>query len=518
MNKYRVFPFILIMITACARVGRPTGGPKDTEPPKLIKSIPENNATNFKGRQIELHFNEYVTLKEPQKNILISPPLVHQPLIKPAGIASKTIKIIFHDSLQPDTTYLINFGESIADYNEGNILPNFQLVFSTGQQIDSLSLSGHATALHFAKPPKKIMLGLYPDAHFKDSMVYTQKPYYIAMANDKGQFKFTHLKKGRYRLIALADQNSDYKYQPGKEGIGFWPQAINVPSDSIYNIMVFKEYPRFSIDKIEQLSRNHFYIKYEGAPDSLQIKWDMPVQNFFMSNKNKKADIWYLSPSDSLKFHVKNGRRFKFYRRKRSEKEDSLMVSMPTQTKFSPIDSIYIKANEPLIKMDISKAHLLTDSISIPFKSYVHQGKIFLSFAPQPGKTYHLDLLPAAVTGLLKTKNKDSIKSSFKILSLDKFGTLKVHLKTNQELPVFIEVLKNGKVIKRTETQTKPDFEIPYLLPGKYDLRIISDLNKNKRWDSGNYLKHLLPEPIFSPSQPIEIRANWEINQTYNLK
>ncbi len=518
MRKILALWSILLLFLACARVGRPTGGPKDTTPPKLIQSIPEPNATNFKGQEVVLYFDEYVILKNPQKNILISPPLAHQPVFKPAGIASKTVKIIFHDTLQPQTTYLINFGESITDYNEGNILKNLQLVFSTGKHIDSLTLSGHVSALHFAKPPKKIMLGLYDYNNFSDSLIFHQKPYYVTIADKMGQFKFTHLKQGYYKLIALDDENANYTYQQGKEGIGFIPQAINIPTDSLYNVSLFKEYPPVSIEKIEQLSRHHFNVEYEGLLDSLHLKWDMPIHKFTLQPYPKKAGFWYEADTDSLKFHIVYGHKSKSYRRKRLDKKDSLLVSIKSKGTMNPVDTLFITGNQPLQKLDTNLVILTSDSLPVDFKSIHLKGKFALFFDHKLGKSYQLQLLPKAVTGFLGTKLKDSISTSFKFPPKEKYGTLSIHLLDPPDTPFFIEILKNGKIYRQTKTQKQQDIVIPYLLPGKYRIRIISDLNSNNKWDSGNFLHHQLPEPVFEPTVPIEIRANWDINQNYQLE
>jgi len=132
-------------------------------------------------------------------------------------------------------------------------------------------------------------------------------------------------------------------------------------------------------------------------------------------------------------------------------------------------------------------------------------------------QTYRLKLLPGAITGFTGFKNKDTITAGFKLPKAEKYGKLFVHLNNREQQPVFIEILKNGKLVKQTPTQTTNDFEIKYLLPGKYHLRIVFDQNNNNRWDTGNYLKHIQPEAIFEPDSPVEIRANWDVNQTYNI-
>jgi len=508
---------VFILISGCARVGQPTGGKKDKQPPVLLISIPKPNAVNFKGNEIILQFDEYVTLKNPEKNILISPPLQNPPVIKPAGIASKIIKIEFKDSLQPQTTYQINFGESIADYNEGNKLKNLHLVFSTGPSIDSLQLKGTVKPVHYDKKPEAIMLALYQAKQFTDSLIFNTKPYYVSIAQKDGSFLFDHLKPGSYYIFALEDKNGDYKYKQGTEGIGFLKHRILVPKDSIVHLNLFKEYPPFQIENIEQTSRNHLRIKYKGHPDSLKVIWDMPVKQNIIQKQNNKADIWYMAEGDSIKMHVPVINRIKKYYRKRKNTIDSLKIWLPNKANLNPVDTVWLKANQPVQSVNAEKIYLNADSIKQVFKLKKEKNRFYFDFEKKPAKTYKITLLPEAVTGFLNEKNKDTLQMTYKIPKKESFGTLLVHLNTQKTEPVFVEVLKNGKIIRQTATQKNTDFKIPYLKPGTYQIRIVFDKNENNRWDTGNYLKHILPEAVFEPQKTVEIRANWDINQIYDL-
>ncbi len=512
------FLILLLLLNACARVGRPTGGDKDVTPPQLLSSEPKHGATGFKGHEIILHFNEYVTIKNPEKNILISPPFNNMPVIKPAGIASKTFKIILKDSLLPNTTYQINFGESIADFNEGNKLEHLQLVFSTGLTIDSLTLKGIVNPVYYnEKKPKKMLIGLYPAKSFKDSLIYNTKPYYVGLTDEKGHFKLNHLKAGKYTIIALDDVNSDYKYQPGKEGVGFLNQMITIPKDSVVSLNLFKEQPAFSIEKITQHSKNHIVIDYKGSRDSLRIKLNIPVTDSLLSVDYQKAHLWYKSPSDSIKLSISVKNRLKKFFRKRSEDIDSLMIDLSGNQRFNPIDTLFIAANMPLIKIDSSKIIFQKDSLKTAFHLKRYRNRYLLDFNKQTGHTYQLSLLPKAVTGFLGQQNKDTIRTQIKIPKAETYGTLLIHINTKQNMPLFVEVIKNHKIIRKTPTRHTSDFEIKYLPAGRYNIRVVFDDNANNRWDPGSYLKHQQPERTFEPAQPVEIRANWEVNQTYNI-
>ena len=217
--KYRLlyipiaFLFIL-SFTDCAKRGRPTGGLKDSIPPVIIKSSPENYRINFNENEIKIYFDEYIKLKDLNKELIISPPFKNQPNITPLS-TSKYIKIKITDTLKENTTYSFNFGKSIVDNNEENAFKYFKYIFSTGDFIDSLSLKGNIKDALLLNPESPTTVMLYEvNETFKDSIIYLEKPTYITTTQDSTQtFELTNLKEGKYLLIALKEKNNDYIFR-----------------------------------------------------------------------------------------------------------------------------------------------------------------------------------------------------------------------------------------------------------------------------------------------------------------
>ncbi len=244
-KKILLFCVLLILtLIGCAKRGSISGGLKDTIAPVLKVSFPKNYTTDFKGKTIKLSFDEYVKLKNVDKQLIISPPLTKRPQILPVT-ASKSITIHFLDSLQTNTTYSLNFGQSIEDNNEGNPYRQFKYVFSTGKFIDSLSLSGTIKDAHLKKTDAFVNVMLYEiNDKYTDSIVYKENPRYITNTLDSAaSFKLDHLKAGKYVLVALKDLNNDTKFNPKTEKIGFRKQYITLPNDSLFEIDLFKEKP-----------------------------------------------------------------------------------------------------------------------------------------------------------------------------------------------------------------------------------------------------------------------------------
>ena len=239
-----LFVFIsLLFFTQCAKRGIPEGGPKDEDPPILINAIPEENSVNFKEKRIRLFFDEYIRLKDFRKQLVVSPPIEKSLYsISPQSGASKYIQIDINETLPKNTTYVFNFGQSVVDNNEGNILPYFKYVFSTGDYIDSLKISGNIKNAFKREADNFITALLYPvNQSYTDSIVYNELPTYVGSTLDSTYFEISNLKKGKYLLIALNDFNNNYKFDPGIEEIGFIKDFIEVPSSKEINIKLFKE-------------------------------------------------------------------------------------------------------------------------------------------------------------------------------------------------------------------------------------------------------------------------------------
>ena len=209
VKKFANLGFLVVVsliFSHCANRGTASGGPKDELPPVIIKSIPENFSLNFDSNEIIIYFDEYIKMKDLQKQLIISPLMDPEPDITPVGSASKYIKIKILDTLQANTTYAFNFGESIADNNEGNLFPYYKYVFSTGDYIDSLSVSGIVTDALNKETDERIAVLLYEvDSTFTDSILYKKKPKYISNTDSVSSFNLENIKAGTYLLAALKE-------------------------------------------------------------------------------------------------------------------------------------------------------------------------------------------------------------------------------------------------------------------------------------------------------------------------
>ncbi|MGZ9676997.1 Ig-like domain-containing protein [Flavobacterium sp. GNP001] len=521
----------LFIIIGCAKRGSITGGLKDTIAPVLKVSFPENFKTEFKGNEIKLVFDENIKLKNLSKQLIVSPPMKNDPLILPTT-ASKTITIKIKDTLQPNTTYSFNFGQSIADNNEGNPLNQFKYVFSTGSYIDSLQLSGIVKSAIDKKVEPFVSVMLY-DANEKytDSIVYKEAPRYVTNTLDSlKSFKFENLKAGKYLLVAVKDANSNNKYNPKTDKIGFINKFITVPNDTLYELEIFKEALPFKSFKPVQASGNRLLLGHEGK---IKSKKDLPMLTLrnnsvaleSMVTKFPKKDslqIWYKPlKADSLQLAVTKGTyKANFSFKIKDQKKDTLRLS-PLQTndlKFR--ERFGFESNTPLTTVNGSKISIINKSRTIvPFTSYYDEfeQKLFLDFKKEEQENYTISLLPNAVTDYFDQKN-DSLSFKITTRSAADYGNLIVQLQNAKSYPVLIELTnEKGEVLATEYTTEANTINFNLLEPALYSLRAIYDTNANKEWDSGSFLEKRQAEEVIYLSKIIEIRTNWDVNQTFDL-
>lgn len=446
-----------LMGTGCAQIGSPTGGPKDTTPPRLLKATPALYSTEFRGNKITLLFDEYVNLQDVQSNFLVSPLPKNNPLV---DYKLKTVTVKLKDSLLPNTTYTLNFGNAIRDNNENNPLRDFTYVFSTGKNIDSLGLTGQVIIAETGRADSTLFALLY--RNLDDSAVKKTKPDYMAKLNKEGNFIFSHLSPGRYKVYALKDVDGGKTYNSKSEIFAFADQSVTVSQNSTpVRLSAFAE--EKAIRKItEQVS---------------------------LKNQNAIKKLLY-SPSNALQNQDLN-------------------------------DNFELLFNKPLKKFDPEEMTLTDTSYKtvIPFKSTIDstRKKVSLMVKWQEDQFYRLILNPSAFAdssgnSILK---RDTIH--FKTKKEIEYGNLVLRF-SNIDLSLHpVLQFVQADEVKESYALTAKEWSKKLFKPGEYELRILYDSNNNGKWDTGNYGKKIQPEKVFSLPEKISIRANWDNERDIKL-
>ena len=525
LSNFILALLIAILFIHCANRGRPEGGPKDKMPPTIISSSPENYSTNFDGKEIKIYFDEYIKIKDLQKQLIISPPMKTQPEISPLGSASKFINIKINDTLLPNTTYAFNFGNSIEDNNEGNPYPYYRYVFSTGNYIDSLTVNGKVVDALLKKPETFVNVALYEaDSTFSDSIIYKEVPKYITNTLDSvTTFSIENIKPGKYMLMALKDGNGDNKFQQKTDQIAFYKRFIELPTDSLYTLRLFSEEPDFKATRPKLLSGEKIAFGYEGGYKDMSIKIlsDIPEDFDYRITKEKETDsllYWYKPRMevDSLIFSVTHPTFEKDFTVRISEQErDSLIINTSPNGSIGIEDSFEVSGNTPLIGFDRSKVMIMDkDSLEVNFTSKFDSIKNTYSFNfdKTEANSYKIQILPKAFVDFFDDKN-DSLYYSLSTKKASDFGYIRFSL-VNADLPVIIQLTtKSGEVKLEKVVSEEGQVDFLNVAPGIYSIRIIHDANGNNKYDPGNYLKKIQPERV-SHFQDIEVRADWGDEQT----
>tara|TARA_R110000868_G_scaffold118253_3_gene313782 strand:+ start:2790 stop:4484 length:1695 start_codon:yes stop_codon:yes gene_type:complete len=525
----RILACLFLLLAAfslyqCGRKGTPTGGIKDIIPPKMIKAEPENMNINFKADKIRLYFDEYITLKDIQNQLIVSPPLKNLPVITPAGGASKYIEIQLKDTLKENTTYTINFGQSIVDNNEGNPNSFLTYVFSTGSYIDSLSLKGVVEDAFKKKAETFISVMLYEiDSTYTDSTIYKKPPNYITNTLDSTViFELKNLKKGKYALFGLKDEGKNHVFDQKLDKIAFLNDTISLPTEETYLLTLFKEQANYSASVPKFEAKNKIAFGYQGNYNEIVIntltKLPDTIKTKITKERDKDTLNYWFTPFevDSLLFTIAN-ESIKvidtFVVKKRKVELDTLVLKPNKSGAIGFEDIFTLAANTPIIKTDTSKIDLMDkDSIPIKYEAFLDSldNSIRVNFEKKPNERYRLAILPGLIEDFFG-KTNDTVVYNLKTNSYADYGNFELTLSGNVNYPVIIQLTDEKGDVKRELYATEPDaFSFNNINPGKYLIRVITDANKNKKWDTGNYLKKIQPERVSHSPKLIEMRANWE--------
>ena len=525
--------FLVLSFSQCAKKGRPDGGPIDEDAPIFVTANPPYETINFDKKEINIYFNEYIKLKDLNKQLIISPPLnpENPPLISPQGTPSKFINIKILDTLKENSTYIFDFGNSVQDNNESNTLERFKYIFSTGNYIDSLSLSGNVKNAFISKSVEDIKLLLYRlDSSYTDSAVYNRKPDYVTSSLDSSNYQFTNLRKGNYLLVALDDVRSDYIFNPETDKIGFLNDTITLPRDSIINhtISIFKEELPYIFRRGKEIRKGQLIFGYKGKPKNLTVETLSAVPDNFKTiifpEKGKDTlNLWHsLIEKDSLIFKISDNIISDTVTVKLRKKElDSLKVNEITGGILNLKDTLFFLTNNPVVSIDTSRINFkLSDSINFPYEAFISkkENKIGFLFEKKYKKSYKINLYPNALTDIFNTTN-DTISSLFRTRGTEDYGEISVTIQNPKKIPVIIQLtdINDATIVQETCSENK-NISFDLLIPQKYKIRIIYDSNQNGIWDTGSYLEKKQPEHVEYFPETQEVRANWLLPIVLTIK
>lgn len=462
MRSFSILVFIALIIflltgPGCANIIPPAGGPKDSLPPILLKTSPADSSRRFTEKKIVFAFNEFVEVASPQENLIVSPLPKSFPTVE---YKLNTVTVKLKDTLEANTTYLIQFGAAIKDFNEGNVLKNFTYTFSTGNYIDRLEISGKLVLAESGKldTTLTVMLHTSPD----DSVVVKEKPRYIARMDSKGEFVFKNLPAKTFYLYALKDEGGTKRYFKDNQLFAFASDPVT---------------PGL---KTKPITLYAYSTKPAGPA----------IPNLNIANKNSKG-------------FVTSEKRLKYSNNLSGMQQDLL-------------GTFKLNFELPLGSFDSSKLTLYTDSTYLPVKNYgwimdTTRKSLTLRIDWKENTTYNLilDKEFAADTAGRKLLKTDTL--SFHIRKNAEYGSLKLRLKNLDLKKNPVLLVMNGEQIYRSFPLNSAELSVPLFLPGEYEMRILFDENKNGVWDPGEFFgKHKQPEIVHILERRISVKAGFD--------
>ena len=528
---------VAFLAQRCANAVAPTGGPKDTTPPVVVAAVPENQSTHFIGKKIEITFDEFITLENANQNVMISPPLKEKLDIK---LKNKTVVVKFKENLVPNTTYTINFGAAIKDLHEGNPFTDYVYSFSTGDHIDTLSITGKVVDAETMKPIENVYVGLYAaDRDNLDSLPMTTAPNYISKTDKEGQFSLNGLADKSYRVFALKDANANLYFDLANEASAFHDMLVS-PSDSTLKPITLRMFTE--VDSTQVLLEKKLieegllrFVFRHPAKDAVIMTPEMLPDTFNLVMTHSAAyDTvwWYFTPNvkDSLWVQVKydtvinDSSRYslKFKDKKgRNKKPEPLKVKNNLIGRGALVhdDTLTLTFSDPIVRYAmrdsaVFKCDTLVFYDTLAFEPADEQGMKYRLVNPiTDDVNYHIEI-PDSVFFGIRNRTNEAIKLDFHVVNDDEYGNIYITVVPPTGMKQVVVQLTNesGKVIKEQVITKNSEVMFDYLMPAKYKLRAILDADGNGKWSTGNYHRHTLPETIIDYINVLDLKAGWDID------
>jgi hypothetical protein len=525
-NRYAKFVVfsLSVFVIGCAQIVAPTGGLKDELPPKVLSITPANESVLFSAKKIVFNFDEYVQISNAASQIVISPPLEEKPEIVVAG---KSVQLFIREKLLPQTTYSINFGNAIKDVHEGNILSNFVYSFSTGSYIDSFIVSGKCLHAFNKQLEKEVLVGLYHDSGFHDSLLRTTKPIYFTKSLSDGTFRIQNLPSGKFRLFAFSDDNKNLKYEI-VERIGFYPVVLNTNDTTnadleivLFTPDVFKK--NALLDTLATAKGKFNFVFYQ--PEKITIQNSLKLPQFVYPLKGKSGfdtivvyindtaanpDFFIQTPDTSYVIHM---------RKAKSNKVEEFSLNINKTVDIQ--DTINIQLKTPIGRFDTSQIVLKEDSIPLVYQYLIDSihNQLRIVYPWKEGLKYQLNIDDSAVFDVYhQTNQKNNLSWTCK--TIRDYASLQLTITgIDSAKNYIIEFWDDAEAIRYYQyfVSKQTFIQLPYVLPNILKVKIIDDLNNNRKWDNGNYVLSVMPEPVYYTGEPVKLRAYWDLELTLDL-
>lgn len=572
-NRVGVAAFVLLAGAACAKISAPTGGPRDTEPPVILKSQPENGSVMFTAKSFSVTFDEYVVLDKITDKFMVSPPLVTKPVVKLKG---RDLVVTWEEELADSTTYTFYFQDAIRDNNESNPIPNYQYVFSTGPVLDSLTVTGNVFNASDLETAPDMLVMMY--SNLSDTAPRTLLPAYISRPDLSGGFAISNVKPGRYRLFAVNDLNGNKKYDLDNEAFAFYDSVLVITPDeySEYDIDSVNYKPPAAPENVKPavytygrhriyaflVDPSKQYLKFAERKSSGSISFglalpsdtsdfsvrltDVPSEAWIMETNVRRDTfrIWITADSVYNRDFIEALVTYPFTDSTGTDITRTDTVSLrfqkpaPTRgtprrtggyfrtnlnTRIKPGTIPWFEGQAPMNPPDTSKITLnrLIDSVAVnvpcTFKrDSLDLRRYFMNVSLLPGVSYTLSCSDSSFSDIYGSFS-DSTAYKFSVATREDYGNVTASL-TGYEGDVIVQLLGDReKVVKEAFIKSPGKAVFDLLDKGKYRLKVIYDTDGNRVWTTGSYIPLTGPEAVTYYSGELDVKINWELEQDWDI-
>lgn len=523
--------FLAALLYRCATPTAPQGGPRDETPPGIVaeESTP-NFQTNFEKQTIELTFDEWVTLENVRDEVLLSPPIQPDPEYR---LRKRTVQVIFADTarLRENVTYTINFGESVKDLNEKNPAEDLRFVFSTGPYIDSLTVSGSVVDVMTGEAVEDAYFMLYDN--LADTVVRTERPFYFGKTNETGDFRIENIREGTYKAFALEKmQGSTKKYMLDfGDRLAFPDSLITVGPDTVsgLQLQLFAEELPLNRDGIDTSQYGKIKLTYNRPFYEPEIRFENVIDTPLVRNLRDSLIIWY-DQEQPWTLYVSSDTIYQDTielsgQGKATLLTDQILKPLRTASRqtIKPDEPPTLRYNQPLAGYDTSFIAIYQDSLRQPQRPNLQidpedPQKVILDFPWREEVEYELEILPGAFTDWYGLATQDTLITTYTLGGLSSYGNIVLDLTALDSTQQYLVQLMSKDLKQTVLTDTVVgvagyNTTWSIISPGDYTLRVVTDRNRNGRWDTGNYDLQRQPEPIYL--RPLDkLRANWDLKSS----
>ncbi|MBR1766001.1 MAG: Ig-like domain-containing protein [Bacteroidales bacterium] len=532
--RLSVLGILALAAFGCARQGYPTGGPKDETPPTVLSTNPPNESRHFDGKEFFVQFDEYVVLKNATENVLVSPPMKEKPEFTTKG---RGVLVRIKDTLQPNTTYLFQFKDAIADFTEGNLLPSYEYVFSTGEAMDTLSLRGTVVDARSGKPRKETVtvMAYGADDVPSDTMATTEQPLFVTRCDKDGNFAFHYIPEGRYRLVALEDKNANLRVDAA-EGVA-WdiaPMASHASGDSTAPVAALRlSTPDTRVQRVlkgEFAEQGRIVIStllpmQSPTATGVEAEWRLndkrdTLWGWCLDAKRDSAVVVLADAGINDTLRLRYTAKRSGGRRQAAVRQETmpLMRSLCSGT-TAFYDELWMAFDRPVTEIgDSAMAEVMNLKDSTvghwPVKLDSSGLKARIDAPLHSGETYSVFLREGLFADLYGTRS-DSLRFS---LTPRDYGTLSIDIANHTGKALVVEVMDSrDTVVQQQRLEGSGRLRFIHLKGGDYRLRAVVDTDGDGCWTPGDYRRQRQPEEAVMFHKTLSLREKWEMEERWEV-